>query len=189
MIFTELALKGAFLIEPERQEDERGFFLRTFCIEEFAARGLNPTIAQCSVSFNRRRGTIRGLHYQAPPHEEAKLVRCTAGAVFDVIVDIRPGSATFGQWCSVELTADNRRMVYIPQGSAHGFQTLADSTELLYQLSTPYVEAAARGVRWNDPELAIAWPLPVTALSTRDERLPSLSSLTSDIATGRTLPR
>jgi dTDP-4-dehydrorhamnose 3,5-epimerase len=186
MIFTELVLKGAFLIEPERQEDERGFFARTFFVEEFAARELCMTFAQCSVSFNRRRGTLRGLHYEVHPHAEVKLVRCTAGAAFDVLVDIRPGSATFGRWCAVELTADNRQMVYIPEGFAHGFQALADGTELFYQISTPYAAAAARGIRWNDADLAIGWPLPVTTLSTRDGGLPAFASV---VARGRAAPR
>jgi dTDP-4-dehydrorhamnose 3,5-epimerase len=174
MTFTELALKGTFLIELDRQEDGRGFFARTFCIEEFAARGLNPTIAQCSVSFNRRRGTLRGLHYQAPPHEEAKLVRCTAGAVFDVVVDLRPGSSTFKHWLGIELSAENHRMVYIPEGFAHGFQTLADDTEVFYQISTVYVAEAARGIRWDDPELGIRWPAAADrVISPRDLLLPT----------------
>ena len=186
MIFTELALTGAFLIEPERQEDERGFFLRTFCIEEFAARGLNPTIAQCSVSFNRRRGTIRGLHYQAPPHEEAKLVRCTAGAVFDVIVDIRPGSPTFKRWLGIDLSAQNHKMLYIAEGFAHGFQTLLDNTEVLYHISKPYITQAAQGIRWNDASLNIIWPLDVTAISARDTTLPNLLTRAVDAPSQRT---
>ncbi len=178
MIFKELALRGAFLIEPERLEDERGFFARTFCAEEFAARGLRGAVAQCSVSYNRRRGTLRGLHYQAPPHEEAKLVRCTRGAAYDVIVDIRPDSATFRQWAAIELSAENRRMLYIPEGFAHGFQTLVDETEMLYQISTAYVPEATRGIRWDDPSLAIEWP-PTAArvISPRDLALPSCASL------------
>lgn len=178
MKFVELALGGAFLIEPERHEDERGFFARTFCADEFAARQLNPVVAQCSVSYNRRRGTLRGLHYQAAPHGEDKLVRCTAGAVFDVIVDLRPGSPTFKRWLGVELGAADRQMLYIPAGFAHGFQTLADDTELLYQMSTPYVPAAARGIRWDDPDLGIAWP-PVAkrVISPRDLALPALGAI------------
>jgi dTDP-4-dehydrorhamnose 3,5-epimerase len=178
MIFKELELRGAFVIEPEPLEDERGFFARTFCAAEFAARGLRPTIAQCSVSYNRRRGTLRGLHYQAAPHEEAKLVRCTHGAVYDVIVDIRPDSATFRRWAGIELSAENRRMVYVPEGFAHGFQTLVDETEVLYQISTAYVPQAARGIRWDDPDLAIAWP-PAAArvISARDLGLPAFADL------------
>jgi len=178
MIFTELALSGAFLVESERLEDERGFFARTFCAAEFAARGLRPPIVQCSVSYNRRRGTLRGLHYQASPHEEAKLVRCTHGAVYDVIVDIRPGSATFRQWAGIGLSAENRRALYVPEGFAHGFQTLVDDTELFYQASAAYVPEAARGIRWDDPALAIAWP-PAAArvISPRDLALPTLAEI------------
>jgi dTDP-4-dehydrorhamnose 3,5-epimerase len=168
MVFTELALAGAFLIEPERREDERGFFARTFCVEEFAAHGLNMTVAQCGVSYNRRRGTLRGLHYQAAPHAEDKPVRCTAGSAFDVVVDLRPGSVTFNRWCGVELSATNRRMLYVPAGFAHGFETLADETELAYQMSRAQVPAAARVLRWNDPAIGIAWPLPPAVMSPGD---------------------
>lgn len=178
MIFTELALKGAFLIEPERLEDERGFFARTFCVAEFAAHGLIPTVAQCNVSYNRRRGTLRGLHYQAPPHAEAKLVRCTAGAAFDVIVDLRAGSPTRGRWLGVELSAQNRRMLYIPEGFAHGFQTVADDTELFYQISKAHVPQGERGIRWDDPGLAIEWPAPADRIiSHRDLSLPTYARL------------
>jgi dTDP-4-dehydrorhamnose 3,5-epimerase len=174
MKFTELGLAGAFLIEPEPNEDERGLLARTFCIEEFAARGLNTTIAQCSVSYNRRRGTLRGLHYQDPPHAEVKLVRCTAGSAFDVIVDIRPRSATFRRWLGIELSAQNRKMVYVPEGFAHGFQTLEDGTELFYQISTAYVPSATRTIRWNDPTIGVAWPLPPSVISSRDLGEPSI---------------
>jgi len=178
MIFTELALKAAYLIEPERLEDSRGFFARTFCAREFAARGLNPAVSQCNVSYNHRCGTLRGLHYQAAPHEEAKLVRCTAGAVFDVIVDIRPSSPTFKQWLAVELSADNRRMLYVAEGFAHGFQTLVDGSELFYQMSRPYVPEAASGICWDDPDLGIEWP-PVgdRVISSRDLSLPRSATL------------
>ncbi len=175
MIFTELAIKGVFLIEPEQREDERGFFARTFCVEEFSAHGLDPTIAQCNISFNRRRGTLRGLHYQAPPYAEVKLVRCTAGAVFDVVVDIRPDSPTFKKWLGVELYARHRKMLYIPEGFAQGFQTLEDSTELFYQMSKAYVPEAARVLRWDDPSLAVVWPLSVTCVSERDRHLPDIT--------------
>lgn len=168
MIFIETKLKGAFVIEPERLEDERGFFARTWCQSEFEAHGLNPRLAQCSISFNKRRGTLRGMHYQAAPHEEAKLVRCIRGAIYDVILDLRPVSPTFRQWTSVELTADNRRMVYIPEGCAHGFQTLEDSTEVFYGMSEFYCPEAARGVRWDDPAFGIEWPVQVTAVSYKD---------------------
>ncbi len=178
MIFIELPLKGAFLIELECLGDARGLFARTFCSNEFAARGLNSAVSQCNVSYNRQRGTLRGLHFQAPPYEESKLVRCTAGAAFDVTVDIRPGSPTFKQWLSVELSAENRRMLYVPEGFAHGFQTLADDTELFYQMSTPYVPEASRGIRWDDPELAIPWPLHAERIiSPRDLSLPTLAGL------------
>jgi dTDP-4-dehydrorhamnose 3,5-epimerase len=178
MIFTELALKGVYLIEPDRREDERGFFARTFCVEEFSARGLDPAIAQCNVSYNRRRGTLRGLHYQTPPYAEAKLVRCTAGAVFDVVVDIRPSSPTFKWWLGVELSAENRKMLYIPEGFAHGFQTLEDHTQLFYQISKVYVPEAARGIKWDDPTIGIAWPMTPLVVSARDQGYPELSAST-----------
>jgi len=168
MKFTELALAGAFLIEPEPNEDERGFLVRTFCVEEFNARGLNATIAQCSVSYNRRRGTLRGLHYQVFPHAEVKLVRCTAGLIFDVIVDIRPGSPTFKRWLGTELSAVDPRMIYIPAGFAHGFQTLADSTEVFYQISESYHPEDARGARWDDPAFGVIWPVEDKIISARD---------------------
>jgi dTDP-4-dehydrorhamnose 3,5-epimerase len=177
MIFTELALKGVYLIEPERQEDERGFFARTFCIEEFSSRGLDTAVAQCNVSYNRRRGTLRGLHFQASPHAEIKLVRCTAGAVFDVVVDIRPDSPTYKQWLGVELSAMNRKLLYIPEGFAHGFQTLEDDTELLYQMSKAHVPDAARGIKWDDPAIGIAWPMAPLVVSARDQNYPELSAL------------
>jgi len=176
MIFSGLPLKGAFAIEVERLEDERGFFARTFCLDEFARHGIALRVAQSSVSYNRRQGTLRGLHYQAPPHQEAKLVRCTRGAAFDAIADLRPDSPTFRQWAALELSADNGRLIYIPEGFAHGFQTLADDTELLYQISVPYVPEAARGIRWDDPELSIEWPPAATrVVSPRDRALPWLS--------------
>jgi dTDP-4-dehydrorhamnose 3,5-epimerase len=158
MLFRETPLKGAFLIEPERLEDERGFFARTFCRKEFESHGLNPDIAQCSVSFNRRKGTLRGMHFQAAPHAEDKVVRCAAGAICDVIVDLRPDSPTFKRWTAAELTAENRRMFYIPAGFAHGFQTLQDNVEVLYQMSEYYHPESARGVRWDDPAFGIVWP-------------------------------
>jgi dTDP-4-dehydrorhamnose 3,5-epimerase len=158
MVFTETKLKGAFVIDLERDEDERGFFARTFCVEEFQARGLNARLVQCSVSFNIARGTLRGLHYQVPPQAECKLVRVTRGAIFDVIVDLRPASPTFKQYFALELTAENRRQVYVPEGFAHGFQTLEDNTEVFYQMSAPHAPALARGVRWNDPVFGIEWP-------------------------------
>ncbi len=168
MIFTETRLPGAFIIEPELRTDERGFFGRTWCQREFAAHGLNPRLVQCNLSGNTLAGIVRGLHYQAAPHEEAKVVSCSHGAICDVIVDLRPASPTFKEWLAVELTAANRRMLYIPEGFAHGFQTLEDDTEVVYQMSEFYVPEAARGVRWNDPAFGIRWPLPVTIISERD---------------------
>ncbi len=169
MIFRETKLQGAYLIEPERIEDERGFFARSFCRQEFASHGLNPQVVQCNISFNRKRGTVRGMHYQTAPHDEAKLVRCTRGAIYDVIIDLRPGSATHRQWVAVELTAENRLMYFIPEGFAHGFQTLEDATEVFYQMTEFYHPECARGVRWDDPALAIHWPLPATHIAPRDQ--------------------
>ncbi len=168
MRFEALPIAGAYLIEPDRLEDQRGFFARTWCREELAARGLVTELAQCSISFNRRKGTLRGMHYQVAPHEETKIVRCTMGALWDVLVDLRPDSPTYRQWTAAELTAENRRQLYIPAGCAHGFQTLTDDTEVLYLISESYHPESARGVRWDDPKLGIAWPLPVSAMSDRD---------------------
>jgi dTDP-4-dehydrorhamnose 3,5-epimerase len=168
VIFWETKLPGAFVIEPERHDDERGFFARTFCREEFMTRGLNPNIAQCNVSFNKRKGTLRGMHYQMAPSAEAKLVRCTAGAIFDVIIDLRESSSTFRQHVTVELSATTAKMLYVPEGFAHGFQTLVDDTEVFYQMSHPYAPECARGVRWDDPAFAIAWPPADRILHERD---------------------
>jgi dTDP-4-dehydrorhamnose 3,5-epimerase len=173
VIFTETRLPGSFVIEPEPIADERGFFARTWCEREFRERGLNPALAQCNISYNRLAGTLRGLHYQADPHPEAKLVRCTMGAIHDVIVDLRPESATFRAWLAVELTAGNRSMLYVPEGFAHGFQTLVDDTEVAYQMSVPYVAELARGVRWDDPAFAIEWPAAESlTISDRDRSWP-----------------
>lgn len=168
MIFTETKLKGSFIVTPEMITDERGFFARTWTPEEFAARGLNPRILQCNISHNHARGTLRGMHLQVKPHEEAKLVRCTRGALYDVAVDLREDSPTYLQWAAVELTEDNRLMFYIPEGFAHGYQTLADETEVFYQMSEYYHPESARGLRWNDPALGIEWPLPVSVISPKD---------------------
>jgi dTDP-4-dehydrorhamnose 3,5-epimerase len=149
-------------------DDERGFFARTWCRQEFEAHGLNSRLAQSSISFNKRRGTLRGMHYQSAPDEEAKLVRCTMGAIYDVTIDLRRDSPTFKQWVGLELTAENRRMLYIPEGFAHGLQTLTDDTEVFYQISERYAPESARGVRWNDPAFAIDWPVSVTIISERD---------------------
>ena len=172
MIFTETNLKGAYLIEFEKIEDERGFFARTFCQEEFRKHGLNPRLMQCSVSYNRSCGTLRGMHYQTAPYEETKLVRCTKGAIYDVIIDLRPNSPTFAQWIEAELTATNLRMIYIPQQFAHGFQTLEDDTEVLYQMSELYAPEYARGIRWNDPAFGIHWPTADRIISVRDNSYP-----------------
>jgi dTDP-4-dehydrorhamnose 3,5-epimerase len=169
MIFTETKLKGAFIIEPERLEDERGFFARIFCRKEFEVYGLNPNLLQCSISYNRLKGTLRGMHYQIPPHEEAKLIRCTMGAIYDVMLDLRPNSPTYRQWVSAELTGENRLTLYVPEGIAHGFQTLQDQTEVLYQMSEFYNAESARGVRWDDPFFAIQWPGKPLVISRKDE--------------------
>ncbi len=158
MIFRETILKGAFIIEPERIEDDRGFFARTWCAEEFSKHGLNPRILQCSVSYNSKKGTLRGMHYQVPPHEEVKLVRCTRGAIFDVVIDLRPDSSTYTKHTSVVLTEANGLLLYIPGGLAHGYQTLEDDSEVFYQISETFHAESARGVRWDDPCFGIPWP-------------------------------
>ena len=174
MIFVETPLQGAYVIEIEKHEDERGFFARSWCAREFSAKGLDHHLVQCNVSFNKLKGTLRGLHYQIPPHAEVKLVRCTKGSLFDVIVDLRKDSPTFLNWFGVELTGTNYRMLYIPEHFAHGFQTLEDDTEIFYQMSEFYEPAAARGIRWNDPCLAISWPLTNHIISTKDQESPYL---------------
>lgn len=175
MLFTETKLKGAFIIEPERLEDERGFFARTWCRREFTAQGLNPNLAQCNISFNKKEGTLRGMHYQIAPYEEVKLVRCTKGAIYDVVIDLRPESPTFKQYTAVVLTADKRNMLYIPERFAHGFQTLEDETEVFYQMSEFYEPSCARGVRWNDPAFAIEWPPADRIIIERDQHYPDFS--------------
>jgi len=175
MKFIETQLAGALIIEAEAVSDERGFFARTFCAREFTERGLELPIAQCSTSFNRRRGTLRGMHYQGPPFEEAKLVRCTAGLIYDVILDLRPASPSFRQWTAIELGAANRRMAYIPAGMAHGFQTLEDASEVFYQISQSYMPEYSRGVRWDDPLFGIRWPLANPILSWRDRSYPNFA--------------
>lgn len=172
MLFRETALKGAYVIEIERREDERGFFARAWCQHEFEEHGLNPRLVQCNISFNYQKGTLRGMHYQIAPYEEAKLVRCTAGAIYDVIVDLRPASPTYKQHIGVTLTPDARNMLYIPEGFAHGFLTLADQTEVFYQMSEFYAPEAARGARWNDRAFAIEWPEAVQVISERDANYP-----------------
>jgi dTDP-4-dehydrorhamnose 3,5-epimerase len=175
VIFTALPLAGAYQIELECHADERGFFARLWCGRELSERGLRADFVQSSISFNKRQGTLRGLHYQRPPLAETKLVRCVRGADFDVIVDLRRDSPTFGRWQCVEITAENRRAVYIPAGMAHGFQTLVDETELLYEITPEFSAEHSVGVRWNDPQLNIAWPDPERRiLSDRDSNLPCL---------------
>jgi dTDP-4-dehydrorhamnose 3,5-epimerase len=168
MIFTETRLMGAYIVELQRLEDERGYFARSWCQQEFAAHGLDAHVVQCNVSFNRQRGTLRGMHYQLPPFAEAKLVRCTRGRLYDVILDLRPDSPTFLQWTAVELSALDGKMMYVPKGFAHGFQTLQDGTEVFYQMSEFYSPQHARGVRWDDPLFKILWPEPVRAISRSD---------------------
>jgi dTDP-4-dehydrorhamnose 3,5-epimerase len=174
MRITETRLGGAYVIELERHEDERGYFARTFCRAEFERAGLTSPVEQCSTSFNRRRGTLRGLHFQLAPAAEHKLVRCTRGRIYDVIVDIRDGSPTLYEWLAVELSEHDGRALYVPAGFAHGFQTLADGTEVFYQISEPYQPDLARGLRWDDPRLAIRWPIPTPILSERDRSYPDV---------------
>ena len=159
MIFKETKLKGAFIIEPERLEDARGFFARAWCKKESEAHGLNSRLVQCNISFNKKRGTLRGMHYQSSPYEEAKLVRCTMGVIYDVIIDLRQDSATYLGWIGVELTADNCKMLYVPEEFAHGYQTLIHNTEVFYQVSQFYSQEFESGVRWNDPTFGIEWPV------------------------------
>lgn len=168
MFFRETNLKGAFIIQPEERGDSRGFFARTWCQKEFKEQGLNWQIVQCNISFSKKKGTLRGMHYQAKPFEEAKLVRCTRGAIYDVMIDLRPDSPTFKQHVAVKLTANNHKMVYVPEGFAHGFQTLEDNTEVFYQMSCEYAPEYSRGVRWNDPAFSIEWPVKNPIILDRD---------------------
>ena len=176
MRFVPTALAGAYIIEVEPHDDSRGFFARTFCAREFAEHGLETDFVQCSVSMNRTRGTLRGMHYQLPPAGEVKLVRCTAGAIHDVIVDLRQDSPTYLQHFSVDLTARNRCALYVPKTFAHGFQTLEDDTEIFYQMSEFYAPDKSAGVRFDDPKLGIQWPLPVAAIADKDRTWPLLQS-------------
>ena len=173
IIFQETKLPGVFVLEMVGQEDDRGMFVRTWCEREFARHGLNPRIVQCSASFNRKRGTLRGMHYQAAPYQEAKLVRCTAGAIYDVAIDLRRDSPTYTEWIAIELTAKDYRMLYIPEGFAHGFQTLENNTDVSYQMSEFYDPAYARGVRWDDPAFNIQWPPADRIMSSRDATYPN----------------
>jgi dTDP-4-dehydrorhamnose 3,5-epimerase len=170
MIFTPTELADAYVVDLEPRSDERGFFARAWCEREFEEHGLSTRISQCNISFNRHRSTLRGLHYQAAPHAEVKLIRCTRGAVYDVIVDLRPDSPTWKRWLGIELTAENRRALYVPEGFAHGYQTLVDDTETLYQVSAPYAPDAEGGVRFDDPLFSIDWPDPEGALLSDKDR-------------------
>jgi dTDP-4-dehydrorhamnose 3,5-epimerase len=175
MIFTETKLAGAYLINVEPFEDERGFFALSWSQREFAERGLASRFVECNISFTKRQGTLRGMHYQASPYGQVKLVRCTTGAIYDVIVDLRPESKTFKNWVAVELTAANHRLLHVPEGFAHGFQTLTDNTEIFYQMSAPYVAESARGVRWNDPAFDIDWPAAERIIIARDQTYPDFN--------------
>ena len=169
MIFQELSIAGVFLISLEKHEDERGFFARSFCKEEFAANGLWTDFVQCNLSYNKKKGTLRGMHYQKPPHEETKVVTCIQGAVYDVVLDIRKDSANYGTWLAIELSAGNRDMLYLPAGVAHGFQTLCDQTTLYYQMGNFYEPNAAEGIRFDDERFHIVWPLPQKIMSLKDK--------------------
>jgi dTDP-4-dehydrorhamnose 3,5-epimerase len=175
VIFEETQLPGAYLIDPQRLEDERGFFARTWCEREFSDHGLGERLVQCNISFNKKKGTLRGMHYQAHPHAETKLIRCTKGVIFDVIVDLRRDSPTYMRHIAVVLSAENRRMLYVPRGFAHGFQTLQDDTEVFYQMSEFYTPASARGFRWDDPAFRIAWPEDTRTVSLKDRSYPDFS--------------
>ena len=172
MLFTEMAIKGVYLIGLERKEDHRGFFARAWCHQEFDTHGLNPSLVQVNVGFSRKKGTLRGMHFQRHPHQEAQLVRCTMGQIFDVAVDLRPNSPTYRQWVGAELTADNRAMLYVPEGCAHGYQTLQDDAEVVYQTSTFFSATHATGVRFDDPAFGIVWPMGVEVISEMDKVWP-----------------
>jgi dTDP-4-dehydrorhamnose 3,5-epimerase len=181
MIFTETKLKGAFLIDLERREDDRGFFARAFCQKEFAQHGLKPVIAQANIGFNRRKGTLRGMHFQLPPAAETKLVRASRGAVLDIIVDLRPESPTYLQHISVELSADNHRGIYIPERFAHGYQALEDNTETTYHVGEFYTPGSEGGLLYNDPALGLEWPLPVTVMSDKDQQWTPLADIEEEL--------
>ncbi|MEL7354097.1 MAG: dTDP-4-dehydrorhamnose 3,5-epimerase [Cyanobacteria bacterium J06560_5] len=180
MIFNETSIRGAYIIDLELLEDARGFFARTFCAQAFEERGLNPVVNQSNLSFNRQKGTLRGMHFQIPPATETKLIRCTRGAIFDVIVDLREDSPTYLAHVGVELSAENWRSLYVPDMFAHGYQTLTDNTEVLYQVSEFYTPSYERGLRYNDPNLNINWPLPVSTISTKDADWPLLPDHLTD---------
>jgi dTDP-4-dehydrorhamnose 3,5-epimerase len=188
MIFTKTALDGAYIVDLEPRQDDRGFFARAFCQHEFEAHGLKPVVAQANISFNYRKGTLRGLHFQYPPAAETKLVRCSRGAIVDVIVDLRPESPTYLRHIAVELTADNRRGLFVPERFAHGYQVLADDTETTYQVGEFYTPGAEWGLRYSDPRLAIEWPLPVTDASPKDAAWPLLEAVEREVASRMSLP-
>jgi dTDP-4-dehydrorhamnose 3,5-epimerase len=176
VIFSETKLKGAFVIEIQKLTDNRGFFARSWCQNEFSEHGLTARILQVNISYNIKKGTLRGMHYQATPYEETKLVRCTKGAIYDVIIDLRPDSPTYSQWIGVHLTADNYKMLYVPENFAHGFQVLEDNTEATYQVSQFYTPGSERGIRWDDPKFGIDWPMEVRVISEKDESWPLYSA-------------
>jgi dTDP-4-dehydrorhamnose 3,5-epimerase len=182
MIITETKLKGAFTIDLELRADDRGAFARTFCAQEFEKHGLKPTVAQCNLSFNHKAGTLRGMHYQIPPVAETKLVRCTKGAIYDVIIDLNPDSPTYGQHIGVELTADNRRALYVPEMFAHGYQALTDAAEVVYQVGEFYTPGYERGIRYDDPTFNIQWPLPVSVISEKDEAWPKFEAVSVGVS-------
>jgi dTDP-4-dehydrorhamnose 3,5-epimerase len=184
MIFHDTKIPGAYLIEPKRAVDERGFFARTWCRQEFAERGLDATPVQCSVSFSKHRGTLRGIHYQVAPQEETKLVRCTRGAIYDVILDLRPGSPTFTHWQAFELTSENRHELHVPKGVAHGFLTLCEDCEVYYQISTVYNSASSQGVRWDDPAFGVEWPEEPCVISERDASFTLWNRTTVELTAG-----
>lgn len=176
MIFTETELDGIYIIDIEKKEDDRGFFARSWCVNEFQEQGLDCEIKQCNISYNKNAGTVRGLHYQKAPYDEVKIVRCTRGKIFDVVVDIRKSSSTYLHWFGINLNSESCRMLYISKGFAHGFQTLVDSCEVYYQMSNIYNPVASRGLRWNDPDIGIKWPMDSPDMSERDKQFPLLSS-------------
>lgn len=173
MRFTETKLAGAFILDLELREDSRGFFARTFCQKEFEAHGLKPSVAQCNCSYNHRKGTMRGMHYQLPPAAETKLVRCTRGGIYDVIIDLRPGSSTYRQWVGVELTEQNRRQLYVPEMFAHGYLTLTEGAEVAYQVGEFYTPGYERGIRYDDPVFKIEWPVAIEVISDKDAAWPA----------------
>jgi len=180
MIFTPTIIEGAWIVDIEEHRDERGFFARAWCRREFEERGLDPRLAQCNISFNPHKGTLRGMHFQVKPHEETKLVRCTRGAIFDAIIDLRPGSPTFLKSLGVVLTAENRRMLYVPGSCAHGFLTLEDAAEVFYQISEFYEPGSQRGFRWNDPAFDIEWPADPKLISERDAGYPDFDRVETE---------